>query len=144
TFNGCKNAAMPTTSVILKILLPITFPSDTSALPFSAAVILTVASGALVPNATIVKSTKIAGTRSSLAILDDPSTNRSAPFINKPNTMSNKIYAIDHCPFQNNLYYCIHSLLMVEHAQHISTMQYARFRYFTYRKDACKNYKRQP
>ena len=42
---------------IFKILLPTTFPTAIFAVPFNAAVILTAASGALVPIATMVRPT---------------------------------------------------------------------------------------
>src|SRR5690625_3319884 len=69
-FSGYIQAATPTISVILKMLLPITFPRDTSALPSNAAIILTVVSGKLVPKETIVNPITIGDILINLAILD--------------------------------------------------------------------------
>ena len=64
---------------------PKTLPIASPALPFIADVILIAASGALVPNATIVRPMTICGMPNFLAIMDAPSTNQSAPFINMTN-----------------------------------------------------------
>ena len=74
---------------IFKILLPTTFPTAISAVPFNAAVILTAASGALVPMATMVRPTTNCGIPIFLAIPEVPSTNQSAPFINIANPKTN-------------------------------------------------------
>ena len=76
---------------IFKILLPTMFPIVISALPFKAAVMLTAASGALVPIATIVRPITSWGTPSLSAIPEEPSTNQSAPFTNikNPSASSN-------------------------------------------------------
>ena len=64
------------------------FPIVISAFPANAAVILTAASGAEVPIATIVNPITNCGIPNFAAILAAPSTNQSAPFtsITKPNT----------------------------------------------------------
>lgn len=48
-------AVIPEITAMLKMLEPITLPTATSLAPLSAAEILTVNSGALVPNATMVR-----------------------------------------------------------------------------------------
>ena len=76
---------------MFKILLPTTFPMVIPALLFNVAVILTAASGILVPIATIVRPITSCGIPSLFAMLAAPSTNQSAPFTNikKP---TNKIH----------------------------------------------------
>ena len=64
---------------------PITLLIAISLLPVSADVILTAASGALVPIATIVRPITTDGTRNNRATADAPSTKKSAPLINKTN-----------------------------------------------------------
>ena len=56
-----SNAETPITPKILKMLLPITFPMEIPLLPDKDAVMEIAASGALVPNATIVNPTITAG-----------------------------------------------------------------------------------
>ena len=70
---------------ILNMLLPTTLLIAMSAFLLRAAVILTAASGALVPNATIVKPMTSCGIWNLSAIFDDPSTNLSAPLISSTN-----------------------------------------------------------
>lgn len=76
---------------IFKILLPTMFPIVIPAFPFNAELILTAASGILVPMATMVSPTTSWGIPNRSAIPDAPSTNQSAPFtsIKKPNTSNN-------------------------------------------------------
>ena len=76
-------AVIPRIIKIFKMLLPTTFPMVIPALSFSAAVMLTAASGILVPIATMVSPTINCGTPSFLAMLAAPSTNQSAPLTNK-------------------------------------------------------------
>ena len=73
------------------MLEPTTFPMAISLLPFTAAVILTASSGALVPNATIVSPIIKDGIRRRLAIEEAPSTNQSAPFTSRKNPTNKKI-----------------------------------------------------
>ena len=67
------------------------FPIVIPAFPFNAELILTAASGILVPMATMVSPTTSWGIPNRSAIPDAPSTNQSAPFtsIKKPNTSNN-------------------------------------------------------
>ena len=83
TFKGQIRAATPTTTNKLKIFDPTTFPTVISFAPANAPVILTAASGALVPNATMVNPIIKLGIFNDFAIEDAPSTNQSAPLINK-------------------------------------------------------------
>ena len=62
TTNGLIKAQTPTISTRLKMLDPITLLKASSLLPASPAVILTAASGALVPIATIVSPIMTDGT----------------------------------------------------------------------------------
>ena len=66
-----------------------------SAFPVTAAVILTAASGALVPMATMVKPIITDGTFSSFAVEEAPSTKKSAPFISKMKPTINRTYIIN-------------------------------------------------
>ena len=91
TFRGEIKAATPTTTNKLKIFDPTTLPTVISLAPANAPVILTAASGALVPNATMVNPIIKLGIFKVLAIDDAPSTNKSAPLIKKMNPMTNKI-----------------------------------------------------
>ena len=86
-----SNAETPTTAKMLKMLLPITFPNDIALVPANAEVIETAASGALVPNATIVKPTIMVGIFKLYATLLAPSTNTSAPLIKSTNPIISKI-----------------------------------------------------
>ena len=87
-------AVIPRSKVILTMLLPIILPSTMSPLPSKAAMILTTASGALVPKATIVRPTTIGDTFSFSAIEEAPSTKKSAPLINNKNPITSKIHSI--------------------------------------------------
>lgn len=73
------------------MLLPSTFPIAISVLPDMLAKMLTISSGAEVPNATMVKPITIDEILSFLAIEDDPSTSKSAPLISKTKPRMNKI-----------------------------------------------------
>ena len=92
TANGTMTDAIPRISRIFIILLPTTFPTVIPSFPFRAEVILTAASGALVPMATIVRPITSCGMPSRKASAEDPSTNQSAPLVNitKP-TINNAI-----------------------------------------------------
>ena len=76
---GATSAVQPTIIRVLKILLPTTFPIAMSALPFKAEEILTVSSGADVPNATMVSPMTIEGIRKRLAMEAAPSVKPFAP-----------------------------------------------------------------
>ena len=92
--NEAKKAQIPTTIKPLKILEPIILLKAISLFPVNAARILTDASGALVPIATIVKPMITLGTLRNLARLQLPSTNKSAPLIRKIKPIINKIYSM--------------------------------------------------
>ena len=91
TVNVPSNAETPITAKILKMLLPTTLPKDIALVPANAEVMDTAASGALVPNATMVKPTIIVGIFKLYATLLAPSTNTSAPFIKSTNPIISKI-----------------------------------------------------
>ena len=74
------SAVSPKIIRMFKILLPRMFPMVMPALSFNAAVMLTAASGALVPIATIVSPITSCGIPNLAAIPEAPSTNQSAPF----------------------------------------------------------------
>lgn len=74
TVKGLMAAEVPKMKVMLKMLLPTTFPIATSLFPSNAAIKLTDASGALVPNATIVKPINKGDTLKLCAIFEAPST----------------------------------------------------------------------
>ena len=89
--SAAMSAVTPRITSMLIMLLPSTFPTVIPApAGESAAFMLTAASGALVPMATIVNPTTISGMLHLTAILDAPSTNTSAPFIinTNPSTRS--------------------------------------------------------
>ena len=75
---------------MLNKLLPITLLTAIALLPVREDVIETAASGALVPNATIVNPTIIVGIFNRDAILLAPSTKKSEPFIKNTNPTNNK------------------------------------------------------
>ena len=75
---------------MFKILLPTTFPMEIPALCRKAAVILTAASGALVPMATMVSPMTSCGIPSLRANPAAPSTNQSAPFMSRKNPEINQ------------------------------------------------------
>ena len=68
---------------------PTMLPKDTSSTPANADEILTAASGRDVPNATTVKPMIKEDTLNTLAILDAPSTKKSAPFTSNKNPITN-------------------------------------------------------
>ena len=70
---------------MLNKLLPITLLTAIALFPVIADVMETAASGALVPNATIVKPTIIVGIFKRDAMLLAPSTKKSDPFIKNTN-----------------------------------------------------------
>lgn len=74
TVVGEIKAEAPITNRMLNILDPITLPMAMQFCPFIEAVILTAASGALVPNATIVRPIISYEIFSFFAIFEDPST----------------------------------------------------------------------
>ena len=88
------NAQIPTTTSPLKMLEPITLLTAISLLPASAALMLTEASGALVPMATIVRPIMTLGILRNLASEELPSTKKSAPLINSTKPMSSNRYSI--------------------------------------------------
>ena len=81
-------AVIPRIINIFKILLPTIFPIVIPALLSNAAVMLTAASGKLVPMATIVSPITSCGIPSFFAMLAAPSTNQSAPFTSRKNPTS--------------------------------------------------------
>ena len=91
TVNVPSNAEIPITAKMLNMLLPTTLPKDIALVPANAEVMDTAASGALVPNATMVKPTIIVGIFKLYATLLAPSTNTSAPFIKSTNPIISKI-----------------------------------------------------
>ena len=80
----------PTTTIRLKILEPTTLLTASSLLLTSDAVTLTAVSGRDVPIATMVRPMMIGGTFSRFAILELPSTKKSAPFIRKAKPITRK------------------------------------------------------
>ena len=86
-----KTAVAPTTTSMLKILLPIMLLTAMALLPVRAEAMLTAASGALVPNATIVSPIIIDGIFNLLARSLDPSTKKSAPLIRRTKPTTNNI-----------------------------------------------------
>ena len=92
--NPAINAQIPTTTRPLKMLEPTTLLIAMSLLPDRAALILTDASGALVPIATMVSPMITLGTLRILAREELPSTKKSAPFINSTKPMSSNKYSI--------------------------------------------------
>ncbi len=79
TSSGVTRADVPRISKILMMLLPMTFPTATSALLVNAACRLTPSSGALVPNATTVKPITRGEMRKVAAIAEAPCTSNSPP-----------------------------------------------------------------
>lgn len=78
-----NKAVIPRTTNKLKMFEPMMFDTDKSEDFWMDAVILTAASGADVPKATKVSPMMIVGMRKNLAILELPSTKKSAPLISK-------------------------------------------------------------
>ena len=77
---GYINAVIPMIANELNMLLPTTFPMAMSAFPSMEDITLTTNSGALVPNATIVKPITREDMLKRRAILEAPSVSQSAPF----------------------------------------------------------------
>ena len=96
TATGVITAVRPRIIKIFRILLPTILPMVISALPFKAAEILTAASGALVPIATMVSPIISWGILNLLAMPAAPSTNQSAPFTSSTNPKAsiNKFHKI--------------------------------------------------
>ncbi len=94
TLNAEIAAQTPTTISMLKIFDPTMLLTAMSLFPEIAAVILTEASGALVPIATMVSPITALGTRRILARDEPPSTKKSAPLIKNANPMMSKRYSI--------------------------------------------------
>ena len=92
---GTIAAVQPTIIKVLNMLLPTTLPNAISALPFSAETILTVSSGADVPNATIVSPITRLDIWKRLAIEAAPSVRALAPINIRANPpMSRTIFII--------------------------------------------------
>src|SRR3989344_1082861 len=87
-------AESPRISRILAMLLPKILPMAISVLPWMLAKILTINSGADVPNATMVSPITKAEMPNFLAIDEAPSTKKSAPLTRKANPAIRKIYGI--------------------------------------------------
>ena len=87
---GVRMEQTPTTTIRLKILEPTTLLTASSLLLTSDAVTLTAVSGNDVPIATIVRPMMIGGTFSLFAILELPSTKKSAPFIRNTKPITRK------------------------------------------------------
>ena len=88
----------PRTTRMLKKFDPTTLATLISFWPARDDVILTAASGADVPMATIVRPITIDGTLNFLAMEAAPSTNKSAPFIRKKKPMIKSINDIFNPP----------------------------------------------
>ena len=108
TDRGQIRALMPITTKRLKILEPTTFPMAMSLLPFTAAVILTASSGALVPKATMVSPIIKDGIRKRLAMEEAPSTNQSAPFTSSKNPTNKKIIDFNMTFLQNSFVFILY------------------------------------
>ena len=89
-----SSAAIPITISMLKRLLPITLLTAIALLPVNDDVMETAASGALVPNATMVKPTMIVGILRCEAMLLAPSTKKSDPLIKNRKPTSNNTTCI--------------------------------------------------
>ena len=87
--SGRITAARPKISSTFKIFEPITLPSTMSVCPDDNAFNEIASSGADVPNAIIVRPIKVFGTLKFDAVDDAPSTNQSAPLINRTNPAIN-------------------------------------------------------
>ena len=88
TIIGVITAQTPTTNIRLKIFEPTTLLTASSLLCARDAVTLTAVSGRDVPIATIVSPMIMDGTFSLRAILELPSTKKSAPFIRNANPIT--------------------------------------------------------
>ncbi len=93
-------AQIPTTTRPLNMLEPTMLLMAISLLPDIAALMLTEASGALVPIATIVRPIITLGTLRILAREELPSTKKSAPFTKRAKPMSSNKYSIN-APFRD-------------------------------------------
>ena len=82
---GATSAVRPNITKMFMILLPTMLPMVMSAFPEMAALMLTAASGALVPIATTVSPITICGTPNLWAIVEAPLTKKSAPLISSTN-----------------------------------------------------------
>lgn len=78
-------------NAVLKMLEPTIFPNATSETPDKALEMLTAASGKEVPNATTVRPMMRDEILKNLAMLEAPSTKKSAPFTSNKNPMMSKI-----------------------------------------------------
>ena len=87
--SSLSNAATPITISMLNKLLPIMLLTAIALLPVNDEVMDTAASGALVPNATMVKPTMIVGIFKRDAMLLAPSTKMSEPLIKNTNPTIN-------------------------------------------------------
>ena len=96
--NADKKAHTPTTTNPLKIFDPTTLLMAISLLPARAALMLTEASGALVPMATMVSPITTLGTFRIWAREELPSTKKSAPLIKRTNPTTSNTYSI-YSPF---------------------------------------------
>lgn len=92
-------AQTPTTTNRLKRFEPITLLSAMSLLPARPAVMLTAASGALVPAATIVRPMTTDGILKSLATSLLPSTKKSAPLMSKIKPTIKSKYSTNYLSF---------------------------------------------
>ena len=88
------SAVTPRIIRIFSILLPTILPTAIPALPFIPAVMLTAASGALVPMAATVSPMITDGILSSFATEEAPSTKKSAPFTRSMKPTIKRIYII--------------------------------------------------
>ena len=88
--SGVITEAQPKMTKMFIILLPTTLPIVISALPFKEAAMLTAASGALVPMATIVRPITSCGMPNLAAMPAAPSTNQSAPLPSSTKPRANK------------------------------------------------------
>ena len=80
---GQITAVIPSISITLNILEPMTFPMAISALPLIAPIKLTTISGADVPIPTMVRPMTKSLIPRRLATVEEPSTSQSAPFTMK-------------------------------------------------------------
>ena len=92
TAMGIITEHTPSTMSILKVLEPMTLLTARALAPFTAEVMDTASSGALVPMATMVRPMIRAGTLNFAARAAAPSTKKSAPLISSTNpTTSSRI-----------------------------------------------------
>ena len=85
---GLTIAARPIRRRAFRVLLPMTVAMRTSVLPEMREAKETANSGALVPNATMVRPMSCLGTLKLEAVDEAPSTNQSAPLISKTNPIA--------------------------------------------------------